>query len=1059
MQHSSTLSSASQGTRTPRTFSRTQSAPVCSTEASVSDPQDALIADVYNEKLVQDAALQHTFESSRIPFAIQFEIACLVQSGPYRYRDFDGPLVQVAETIRTSRRPNSDGIKTLYSSLARSAPDDLKSMREASISAPWAALDLEEKALAHDPNTGCIGHMKLQDLSLDDLLDSQEDRDQKFYYGGKLDFVAYITESPVSYDISLRKVALAQSNKLKRRFGSASVLKCKIPGDLKGEGTGIEEFFSGRPVVVWTWVYRALTAKDDSVVFCRTNEKSGSDGKVVPSNNNRLSFRELIKWANPLEWNLDQSVAKWKSRMDLVLSTSVPGPLLGRDHISIVDDIVSREGSDMTDGCGYANVSFFKAVQDRYSLSDVPCAVQVRIFGAKGMLSLDSEARDDGEPRVWLRKSQKKVHFSDKEDVDPSHRTVDILRLSRVKTPARLSSEVIINLSHNGVPTAVFREVLETNLSATLEPLMTWGKSEPADMMRLLQVVDKLGNVSSTRRSRQCTTELRLRGYERDPRSQNDASELLQEGQSTAWWPDPFSGHPSLLQETISDLLVASFTPPESPYLRRELNQFVLNQIGQRCSDNHWEIPESATAFAVPDPYGVLGEDEIFLKSSRREFLDNDGIKTDIINGDVLITRNPCKLPTDVRKVKAVVHPRLLGLVDCIVFSIKGKRRPIDYLAGGDYDGDRVMVMWHEEMVRSFTNAPEHFATEPQEIGASLDVTASKNTVARFMKELGSSPSESARILSMQRYLLSGLRDPFTVGCYSVRHEKATYLYGLDDPRTVREAYMFCTILDSSKSGKKLLDPVRRRDIDQDPLKGKFLPWKLKLKKMSPTKERAFTWKSTEHDPLYRQNGHGQQEGLFIMEELCHLAEKQFREWETRAKGIFGEGWTPSQVASSFKKGADEDLKAPWVNFDNAVRARIEEQRPDADALTKDRAIIKKHVEDLLAKFGGQVKGGRTFSSKPILARQDTIRSLSNDFSSFPLPGDLNTYMDAATIARLRASYAYYRCRDDLAKPFPWKMAFRELCLMKAEASKSGFRPAVLDFADNYRLPKFDATQ
>ncbi|KAL0069589.1 hypothetical protein AAF712_003247 [Marasmius tenuissimus] len=1014
---------------------------------------------MYNEKLVQDATLQHTFERFRIPFAIQFEIACLVQSGPYRYRDFDGSLMQVAETIRTSRRPNSDGIKTLYSSLARNAPNNLKSMREASISTPWVALDLEEKALARDPNTGCIGHMALQDFPLDDLLDSQEDRSQKFYYGGKLDFVAHITKSPVSYDISLRKVALAQSNKLKRRFGSASVLKCKISGDLKGEGTGIEEFFSGRPVVVWNWIYRALTAKDDSVVLYRTNEKSGIDGKVGPSNNNRLSFRELINWANPLKWNSDQGVAKWKSRMDLVLSTSVPGPLLGREHISIVDDIMSKEGSDMTDGCGYANISFFKAVQDRYSLPDVPCAVQVRIFGAKGMLSLDSEARDDGEPRVWLRKSQKKVHFSDREDIDPSHRTVDILRLSRVTTPARLSSEVIINLSHNKVPTAVFREVLETNLSATLEPLMTWGKSEPADMMRLLQVVDKLGNVSSTRRSRQCMTELRLRGYERDSRSQNDANELVQGGQSTAWWPDPFSGHPSSLPETISDLLVASITPPESPYLRRELNQFVLNQIRQRCSDNHWEIPESATAFAVPDPYGVLGEDEIFLKSSRREFLDKDGLLTDIINGDVLVTRNPCKLPTDVRKVKAVVHPRLLGLVDCIVFSIKGKRRPIDYLAGGDYDGDRVMVIWHEEMVLSFTNAPEHFATEPREIGDSLDVTASKNTVARFIKELESLPSESARILSMQRYLLSGLRDPFTVGCYSVRHEKATYLYGLDDPRTLL-SIRFCTILDSSKSGKKLSDPVRRRDIEQDPLKGKILPWKLRLKNMSLSKEeRAFARKGREPEVLYRQNGHERQEGLFIMEELCHLAEEQFREWEARAKGIFGEGYTPSQIASTFKKGADEDLKGPWVNFDNVVCARIKEQRPDADALNKDRAIIKKHVEGLRDKFGGQVKGGRTFSSKPIVAQQDTIRRLSKDFSSFPSPGDLNTYMDVATIARLRASYAYYLCRDDLAKPFPWKMAFRELCLMKAEASKSGFRPAVLDFADNYRLPKFDATQ
>lgn len=73
--------------------------------------------------------------------------------------------------------------------------------------------------------------------------------------------------------------------------------------------------------------------------------------------------------------------------------------------------------------------------------------------------------------------------------------------------------------------------------------------------------------------------------------------------------------------------------------------------------------------FFATDPYSVLGPDEIQIKSSRRNLVNEDGTLTDIIIGDVLvryfsrsyrflsdsrgsqITRNPCKVPTDVRKV------------------------------------------------------------------------------------------------------------------------------------------------------------------------------------------------------------------------------------------------------------------------------------------------------------------------------------------------------------------------------------------------------------------------
>ncbi|KAL0570301.1 hypothetical protein V5O48_011665 [Marasmius crinis-equi] len=1026
MQRMSSFSSPPQTSSTARQFTRTRSAPIASTtgpQATESNPKVI--------KLVQDTSLQNEFERYSIPFGVQFEIARLVQSGTFSYRDFDAHLAQVAQAVRGARKPNAKGINALHSRLML---ETLRPPRESTISTPWATLDLEEKVLANDPHSGCIGHLDFNTLHADDLEDTQENPSSKYYFGGKIDFAARLRKEESSYSLSVQGAVLAQSNKLKRRFGSTSVLKCKIPNDLTKEGAEIADFFSGRAVVLWSWVYRAFAAKEGSIFLYKTNEKFCDDGSIRsnPDNNNRLPFEQLIYWIIPHRHNTSQAVSKWKSRMDLVLSTSVPGPLLRREDITIIDDLVSVEGSDMTDGCGYANLSLFRNIQDRYSLPEVPCAVQVRIFGAKGMLVLKSDAEDDGRPRIWLRKSQKKISYPENIDIDPSHRTLDILRLARVKSPSRSSNEVIINLSYNGVPTSELKDLQEADIKSALEPFMDLGQSDPAELMPMLQAVDRLGNVSSSRRSRQCTTELRFRGHEKDSRSsQDDESELAFGGQMNTWGPDPFSGCPSTHAETIWDMIVAGIIPRGNYFLRGRIQEFVEKLILKRCSENHWEIPQSATAFAVPDPYEVLGPDEIFFKSSRREFLDNDGLITDIITGDVLITRNPCKLPTDVRKVKAVVHPRLLNLVDCIVFPVQGKRRLIDYLAGGDYDGDRVMMIWRQGIVNSFTNAPEHFADEPQSIRDSFEKPTEIKKVKAYAIELGVMPTED-RISSLQRLLLSGLRDPFIIGSYSKRHERATFL--------------FCTVLDAPKSGKKLLDNVRRNDIEQDPGRGAVLPWE--LQRISTAQRNQGTSSGT---PNVLNRPRGADNTPFVMQELSDAAHYQFDTWKIRIEDVFNENRRPlsqTQLAFNLQTGTDKDLKDPWLTFDAAVT------NSDCDASKHNRRTIRNHVESVLQDYKKAFRNDSSLGDKTYGAHRETLRHLSMKFISYPTPSDLRSFMDVETITRLRASYAYIRCSDDTRTPFPWRMAFRELCLIKARASVSGFRTAILDFADNFRLPK-----
>ena len=73
-----------------------------------------------------------------------------------------------------------------------------------------------------------------------------------------------------------------------------------------------------------------------------------------------------------------------------------------------------------------------------------------------------------------------------------------------------------------------------------------------------------------------------------------------------------------------------------------------------------------------------------------------------IVEGDALVTKNPCSHPGDIQKVKAVNIPELRHLYNVIVFSSAGVRPDQHKLSLGDLDGDTYSVLWDEDIVNSF---------------------------------------------------------------------------------------------------------------------------------------------------------------------------------------------------------------------------------------------------------------------------------------------------------------------------------------------------------------------
>ena len=151
----------------------------------------------------------------------------------------------------------------------------------------------------------------------------------------------------------------------------------------------------------------------------------------------------------------------------------------------------------------------------------------------------------------------------------------------------------------------------------------------------------------------------------------------------------------------------------------------------------------------------------------------------------------------------ATTCPELAAMTDVIVCSVKGKRRLLDYLAGGeyctinspclskdgqgDYDGDRCSVFWDPKIVSTFRNADERFLEPPPELEDlfTKDVT----TVADLFEGIESLKPQH-QIMEVQRYLLGALESFSMVGGISDQHSHCVYVAGYEHPDTVMTGHM-----------------------------------------------------------------------------------------------------------------------------------------------------------------------------------------------------------------------------------------------------------------------------
>ncbi|KAF9812816.1 hypothetical protein IEO21_05963 [Rhodonia placenta] len=1010
-----------------------------SSSAAVDDPGDADVTPQSSGRtLVAEAgpvvvAHCHALRGyvGQLPFGVQWEIARFVNAG-FAWDKFtvDGLLElaklgsnakaapEVARIVAENLSEQSENTKDMRADAFASAY-----AKERSVKLPWDELDKEDTILKHSPHGG-LGCNEKEPYLMDDP-----------WYGGRIHFTAKVVLSNMTpedknetFSLRLDRPVLGSSNLFARRFGSRKFIRVRMSKDIymgpdkKAREELLMQFFQ-RSFVINGFVYKAFYAKEQNVFLFQTNEFWDGDRicdpKLISLNplHRELSFIEFINFHNDLTCNKDQTMVKWAARFALGLSNSVPGLRLHPSNIAFEEDIVCSawkgEGKVpneqiMTDGCGLIRLDILQQIADRLAWPMVPMAIQVRICGSKVKIK---HAVDGKVPL----------------DIDPAMLTIDVLRPSRMTSPARLSTETIINLAENGVHTSVFVKLMQESMQKKVEGLTTW--QGDYGLYRLWMNVARAGGIVSARLAREAAGAARAKGYvfedftdEAGDEDGFDQMDKALEDHSTAWWDDPISGCPSTLEETVLVLLDSGFKPDTCPVLAAKLKEVVKRAINSYVRRYRVDVPQSCTAYIVPDPLGVLEPGQVHIKSSRRNLVDQDGRPTDIVLGEVLVTRHPCKVPTDVQKVTAVFNQKLSSYVDVIVVSIKDhvfnkkllNRHLASCTGGGDYDGDTMEAFWNPALVEGFRNAETKFLNEPKNVEKCL--VKNTETVAQFLSRNPLSTDKDIMQPEIQKYLLGSLRDSSMVGTYSTWWENAIYRYGYQHNRTVFLAYMFCAILDGSKTGVMVAQAAyeshRKQYAHRPPV------WK------ETDEERERLLRAFTNDANLQRE---RRLGPFVMDEIYKQVNKESNKQLRHVEEVL-----TAKVAQ-----LDEQLAAPWREAVTRVTLLAKRGNPDAEA---ELQAICSHVEQEGRGVAGpngnpNAKTKSGFTGLPIEKRQDKLRELSKEFHAAQAEPLL--YFSEADLRRVRASFAFvfdHETSRDHWSRFPWDVAMRTLCEIKAGA-------------------------
>ncbi|KAG6649589.1 RNA-dependent RNA polymerase 6 [Carya illinoinensis] len=351
----------------------------------------------------------------------------------------------------------------------------------------------------------------------------------------------------------------------------------------------------------------------------------------------KTNVGNIRKWMGKFS---NRNIAKCAARMGQCFSSTYATVEVPPREVNHELPDVKRNNYTFSDGIGMITPDLANEVAEKLKLDgNPPCAYQIRYAGYKGVVAC-WPAKGDG-VRLSLRDSMHKF-WSD-------HTTLEICSWTRFQ-PGFLNRQIVTLLSTLNVPDEIFWKMQDSMLSR---------------LNQMLVDTDVAFDVLT--------------------------ASCAEQGNAAAM------------------MLSAGFEPQSEPHLRGMLTCIRAAQ--------HWGLREKARIF-VPsgrwlmgclDELEVLEQGQCFIQVSTPS-LENCFSKhgsrftgkannLQVIKGHVVIAKNPCLHPGDIRILEAVDDPGLHHLFDCLVFPQKGDRPHTDEASGSDLDGDLYFVTWDENLI------------------------------------------------------------------------------------------------------------------------------------------------------------------------------------------------------------------------------------------------------------------------------------------------------------------------------------------------------------------------
>ncbi|KAF8398930.1 hypothetical protein HHK36_014795 [Tetracentron sinense] len=376
-----------------------------------------------------------------------------------------------------------------------------------------------------------------------------------------------------------------------------------------------------------------------------------------------FASRSGLTAADIREWMGDfrdiRNVALYAARLGQSFSSSTETLSVGRHEIGILNDIkVKTRGKKyiFSDGIGKISADFAQRVAMKCGLKNsTPSAFQIRYGGYKGVVAVDPMS----EMKLSLRESMSK-HES-------QNTKLDVLSWSKVQH-FFLNRQLITLLSTLGIKDRVFEK-------------------------RQKEAVDQLDKMLT------------------DPLRAQEALETMTWGENT---------------NILVEMLKCGYKPDAEPFLSMMMQIFRASKLLELRTKTRIFVPKGRVMLGCLDETRTLEYGQAFVQISsigHKEFCDDplrifsrNKSGNSVVEGNVIVARNPCLHPGDVRVLQAVNVPALHHMVDCVVFPQKGIRPHPDECAGGDLDGDTYFVSWDPALIPPRQIQPMEYTSAPRKL-------------------------------------------------------------------------------------------------------------------------------------------------------------------------------------------------------------------------------------------------------------------------------------------------------------------------------------------------------